>query len=60
MTSGDRERPVEFAKENAEGSFALASLAGEKTQQKLFTLESRYAQIQMQHTHFRPKSLACG
>jgi phasin len=52
MTSGLRavqERAIGFAKENAEGSFALASkLAGAKDIQEILTLQSRFAQTQMQ------------
>ena len=44
-----QERAVGFAKENAERSFALASeLARAKTVQEVITLQSRYAQMQMQ------------
>jgi hypothetical protein len=44
-----QERAVGFAKENAERSFALASeLARAKTVQEVITLQSRYAQTQMQ------------
>ena len=52
MTSGFRavqERAIGFAKENAEGSFSLASeLAGAKDIQEVLTLQSRFAQTQMQ------------
>jgi hypothetical protein len=44
-----QERAVGFAKENAERSFALASeLARAKDVQEVITLQSRYAQTQMQ------------
>jgi len=44
-----QERAVAFAKENAERSFALASeLARAKDVQEVLTLQSRYAQTQMQ------------
>jgi len=52
MTAGFRavqERAIGFAKENAEGSFALASeLANAKDMQEVLTLQSRYAQTQIQ------------
>ena len=52
MTSGFRavqERAIGFAKENAEGSFSLASeLAGAKDIQEVLTVQSRFAQTQMQ------------
>ena len=44
-----QERAIAFAKENAERSFALASeLARAKDVQEVLTLQSRYAQTQMQ------------
>jgi hypothetical protein len=44
-----QERAIAFAKENAERSFALASdLARAKDIQEVVTLQSRYAQTQMQ------------
>ena len=44
-----QERAIGFAKENAERSFALASdLAKSKDVQEVLTLQSRYAQTQMQ------------
>ena len=44
-----QERAVGFAKENAERSFALASeIARAKDVQEVITLQSRYAQTQMQ------------
>jgi len=44
-----QERAIGFAKENAERSFALASdLAKAKDVQEVLTLQSRYAQTQMQ------------
>ena len=44
-----QEKAVAFAKENAERSFALASeLARAKDVQEVLTLQSRYAQTQMQ------------
>lgn len=44
-----QERAIAFAKENAERSFALASeLARAKTIREVLTLQSRYAQTQMQ------------
>jgi phasin len=52
MTAGFRavqDRAIGFAKENAEGSFALASeLANAKDMQEVLTLQSRYAQTQIQ------------
>jgi len=52
MTAGFRavqERAIGFAKENAEGSFVLASeLANAKDMQEVLTLQSRYAQTQIQ------------
>ena len=52
MAAGFRsvqERAIAFAKENAEGSFALASeLANAKDMQEVLTLQSRYAQTQIQ------------
>ena len=47
--SAVQERAIGFAKENAEHSFALASeLARAKDVQEVLTLQSRYAQTQMQ------------
>jgi hypothetical protein len=44
-----QEKAVAFAKENADRSFALASdLARAKDVQEVLTLQSRYAQTQMQ------------
>lgn len=44
-----QDRAIAFAKENAERSFALASdLAKAKDVQEVLTLQSRYAQTQMQ------------
>jgi hypothetical protein len=44
-----QEKAVAFAKENAERSFTLASdLAKAKDIQEVLTLQSRYAQTQMQ------------
>ena len=44
-----QERAIAFAKENAERSFALASeIARAKDVQEALTLQSRYAQTQMQ------------
>jgi hypothetical protein len=44
-----QERAIAFAKENAERAFALASdLARAKDIQEVLTLQSRYAQTQMQ------------
>src|SRR3989337_3585387 len=44
-----QERAIAFAKENAERSFALASeIARAKDVQEVLTLQSRYAQTQMQ------------
>jgi len=44
-----QERAIAFAKENAERSFALASeMARAKDVQEVLTLQSRYAQTQMQ------------
>ena len=52
MTSGFRdiqELAIRFAKENAEAGFALASeLANAKDVQGVMTLQSRYAQTQLQ------------
>ena len=52
MTSGFRdvqELAIRFAKENAEAGFALASeLANAKDIQGVMTLQSRYAQTQLQ------------
>jgi len=44
-----QDKAIGFAKENAERSFALASeLARAKDMQEVITLQSRYAQTQMQ------------
>jgi phasin len=44
-----QEKAIAFAKENAERSFSLASyLARAKDMQEVLTLQSRYAQTQMQ------------
>ena len=52
MSSGFKavqDRAIQFAKENAEAAFALASsLANAKDIQDVLTLQSRYAQRQMQ------------
>jgi phasin len=52
MTSGFKvvqERAIQFAKENAEAGFALASeLANAKDLQEVLRLQSNFAQIQMQ------------
>jgi hypothetical protein len=52
MTSGFRaiqERTLQFAKQNADSYFALASeLANAKDIQDAFAIQSRYAQIQIQ------------
>ncbi|MFN3744857.1 MAG: phasin family protein [Hyphomicrobiaceae bacterium] len=52
LTSGFQavqERAISFAKENAEASFALASdLAAAKDVQEVFTLQSHFAQAQIQ------------
>jgi hypothetical protein len=52
MATGFRavqERAIEFAKENAEGSFAFASeLAQAEDMQEVLTLQSKYAQTQIQ------------
>ena len=52
MTSGFKvvqERAIQFAKENAEAGFALASeLAQAKDRQEVLRLHSNFAQIQMQ------------
>ena len=56
MTSGMKivqDRAVRFAKQNAEAGFALASeLANAKDIQEVLSLQSRYAQTQIQaYTH---------
>jgi hypothetical protein len=54
-----QERAVAFAKENAERSFALASdLARAKDVQEVLTLQSRYAQTQMQTFGIQAQQLA--
>jgi hypothetical protein len=54
-----QERAIAFAKENAERSFALASdLARAKDVQEVLTLQSRYAQTQMQTFGLQAQQLA--
>ena len=54
-----QERAIAFAKENAERSFALASdLARAKDVQEVLTLQSRYAQTQMQTFGIQAQQLA--
>jgi len=54
-----QERAIAFAKENAERSFALASdLARAKDVQEMVTLQSRYAQTQMQTFGIQAQQLA--
>jgi len=54
-----QERAIAFAKENAERSFALASdLARAKDVQEVVTLQSRYAQTQMQTFGIQAQQLA--
>ena len=54
-----QEEAVAFAKENAERSFALASdLARAKNVQEVLTLQSRYAQTQMQTFGLQAQELA--
>ncbi len=54
-----QEKAVAFAKENAERSFALASdLARAKDVQEVLTLQSRYAQTQMQSFGLQAQQLA--
>ena len=56
---GVQERAIAFAKENAERSFALASdLARAKDVQEVLTLQSRYAQTQMQTFGIQAQLLA--
>ena len=56
---GVQERAIAFAKENAERSFALASdLARAKDVQEVLTLQSRYAQTQMQTFGIQAQQLA--
>jgi hypothetical protein len=56
---GVQERAIAFAKENAERSFALASdLARAKDMQEVLTLQSRYAQTQMQTFGIQAQQLA--
>ena len=56
---GVQERAVAFAKENAERSFALASdLARARDVQEVLTLQSRYAQTQMQTFGIQAQQLA--
>jgi hypothetical protein len=54
-----QERAIAFAKENAERSFALASdLARAKDVPEVLTLQSRYAQTQMQTFGLQAQQLA--
>jgi hypothetical protein len=54
-----QERAIAFAKENAERSSALASdLARAKDVQEVLTLQSRYAQTQMQTFGLQAQQLA--
>jgi hypothetical protein len=54
-----QERAIAFAKQNAERSFALASdLARAKDVQEVLTLQSRYAQTQMQTFGLQAQQLA--
>jgi len=54
-----QEKAIAFAKENAERSFALASdLARAKDVQEVLTLQSRYAQTQMQSFGLQAQQLA--
>jgi hypothetical protein len=54
-----QERAIAFAKENAERSFTLASeLARAKDVQEVLTLQSRYAQTQMQTFGIQAQQLA--
>jgi hypothetical protein len=54
-----QDKAVAFAKENAERSFALASdLARAKDVQEVLTLQSRYAQTQMQTFGLQAQQLA--
>jgi len=54
-----QERAIAFAKENAERSFALASeLARAKDVQEVLTLQSRYAQTQMQSFGIQAQQLS--
>ncbi len=54
-----QEKAVAFAKENAERSFTLASdLARAKNVQEVLTLQSRYAQTQMQTFGVQAQQLA--
>jgi len=56
---GVQERAIAFAKENAERSFALASdLARARDVQEVLTLQSRYAQTQMQTFGIQAQQLA--
>jgi hypothetical protein len=56
---GVQERAIAFAKENAERSFALASdLTRAKDVQEVLTLQSRYAQTQMQTFGIQAQQLA--
>ena len=54
-----QEKAVAFAKENAERSFALASeIARAKDVQEVLTLQSRYAQTQMQTFSIQAQQLS--
>jgi len=56
---GVQERAIAFAKENAERSFTLASdLARANDVQEVLTLQSRYAQTQMQTFGLQAQQLA--
>jgi phasin len=61
VTSGFKvvqDRAVRFAKQNAEAGFALASdLAGAKDVQEVLSLQSRYAQSQMQSYSLQAQEL---
>jgi hypothetical protein len=53
-----QERAIVFAKEDAEGSFALASeLAHARDVQEVLTLQSRYAQAQIKAYAFQAQAL---
>lgn len=54
-----QDRAIAFAKENAERSFSLASeLAKAKDVQEVLTLQSRYAQTQMQSFGIQAQQLS--
>ena len=54
-----QDRAIAFAKENAERSFALASeLAKAKDMSEVLTLQSRYAQTQMQTFDIQAQQLS--